>query len=331
MEEYEIRYATKQDIPDIKNFIAENWKKNHILTREEGLFEWQYTSDKLDCIIAKDSSGAIQGMLGFISYDDSPKRDIATSMWKAMPGTGFLGIKILMYLQKNEKYRTMFSPGINVTTSGGIYKRMGILTGKMNQWYRLNPNREYKIAKIADGYIPDVKKNNRVKVVRYKEFEDLVRDFDFDKYVSKESIPYKSRSYLQRRYFNHPSYKYMIYGVKPDGIDTCAVIVLRIQECNDSKVIRFVDCIGDLKTLADITAFVDRLVEQENAEYIDMYEKGVPDEILRDSGWSLLSETENIIPNYFSPYEQCNVDIYYCTTDDRIVLFRGDGDQDRPN
>ena len=62
-----------------------------------------------------------------------------------------------------------------------------------------------------------------------------------------------------------------------------------------------------------------------------MYEKGVDSNILQKAGWIKLDETDNIIPNYFSPYEQINVDINYCTSDENIVLFRGDGDQDRPN
>lgn len=331
MEEYEIRYATIEDIPTIKMFIEEKWKKNHILAREEGFFEWQYTRDKLDYVIATDSNGIIQGMLGFISYGDGPERDIATSMWKANPGTGFLGIKLLMYIQRNEKYRTLFSPGININTSGGIYKRMQISTGKMNQWYRLNSVDEYKIAKILDFEIPAFKGNDVVVLLQYKTYEDFFKDFDFHKYVSKKMVPYKSMSYLKRRYFNHPSYTYLSYGIKTDGINTSAVIVIRVQECNDSRVIRFVDCIGCLEALSYVTEFLDDILDKENAEYIDMYEKGVPEGLLRGAGWKRLDETNNIIPNYFSPYEQRNVDVNYCTTNDNIVLFRGDGDQDRPN
>lgn len=331
MEEYEIRYATVKDIPAIKKFIDDKWKKDHILVREDGLFEWQYTSDKLDYVIAIDSNDMIQGMIGFISYDDSSKRDIATSMWKANPGTGFLGIKLLMYIQNEEKHRTLFSPGINVGTSAGIYKRMKILTGKMNQWYRLNAAAKYQIAKVEDSRIPDIEVNNVSIIKKYNTFEEFTEDFNFDRYVSKESVPYKSISYLKRRYFCHPMYKYMSYGIKMDGVNTNAVFFLRVQEYNGARVIRFVDCVGYLEALTCITPFLDNLLDKEHAEYIDMYEKGVPEGMLRKAGWKRVDETNNIIPNYFSPYVQCNVDINYCTTNENIILFRGDGDQDRPN
>lgn len=331
MDNYIIRYATKDDISLIQEFIDNNWKKSHILVKDRDLFEWQYTSDKLDYVLGIDSDGKIQGMLGFISYDDSENRDIATSMWKANEGCGFLGIKLLMYVMENEPHRTLFSPGINVVTSGGIYRRMGIEIGKMSQWYRLRDKNDYIIAKIVDSTIPSYECAKDSKFAEYMSFEDFKRDFDFDKYVSPESVPYKSLMYVRRRYFCHPSYRYKIYGVKDEYNETKAVIVLRVQKCNGARVVRFVDCIGDVEQIGNITAELDRILEEEDAEYIDMYEAGVSENLLKNAGWTNLQDTQNIIPNYFSPYEQKNVEVNYCTTDKNIVLFRGDGDQDRPN
>ena len=48
-----------------------------------------------------------------------------------------------------------------------------------------------------------------------------------------------------------------------------------------------------------------------------------------------LKRTENdpnIIPNYFEPFEQKNVDIYFVSNVmENLHLYRGDGDQDRPS
>lgn len=330
MEEYLIRYATDEDIPVIKKFINEEWKKDHILARETRLFEWQYTSDKLDYVLGLDSNGNIQGMLGFISYDDTEERDIATSMWKAMPGTGFLGVKLLMYVMQNEPHRTLFSPGINVRTSGDIYRRMGIATGRMNQWYRLHKQGKYNIAKIIDNKIPDFELH-KTKSFKFNTLEEMLLKFDFDKYVPNSVIPYKSRVYLQRRYFGHPFYKYLVYGLSVDDENVSVVLVARIQNCNGTCAIRLVDCLGDYSKIGYITDFLDNLMEEYSAEYVDFYEKGIDGGELRVGGWLKRDETENIIPNYFSPFEQSNVEVNYCTTDDNIVLFRGDGDQDRPN
>jgi len=328
---FEIRYAESKDIPAIQEFINENWRKGHILARDENLLRWQYTSDKLDYVLGIDCTGRIQGMLGFISYDDTPWRDIATSMWKSNRGCGFLGIQLLMFVMQNERHRTVFCPGINMKSTKAIYEKMNFSIGKMNQWYRLRKKERYVIAKIENDIVPQNTSKNFSRLVEYRTGDELENDFDWDFYVREEMVPYKSWSYFKRRYLGHPFYKYRILGIKDNNEITKAVIVLRIQECQRERAIRFVDCIGDSREIGTITNEIDRILEMEDAEYIDMYETGVSKEMLIRAGWMKVEETTNIIPNYFSPYAQCNVPVYYCTTEKQIVLFRGDGDQDRPN
>ena len=62
-----------------------------------------------------------------------------------------------------------------------------------------------------------------------------------------------------------------------------------------------------------------------------MHEAGLDADRLYSAGWINVDETNNTIPNYFSPFRQENIDVYYCSSDKEAVLFRGDGDQDRPN
>ena len=330
MDKYLIRFAMNSEIPSIMKFIGEHWKKNHILSYDRSFFEWQYMSDKLDYVIGMDDEKKIHGMLAFISYDSTDKRDIATSMWKAQEGSGFLGIKMLLYLLDECPHRVLFSPGINIKTSEQIYRRMGILTGTMKQWYRLRDISDYKIATISVKTIPRRSSQINGNFIRYQTFSDLLSTFNYDKYVTKDMIPYKSRIYFEKRYFQHPSYQYLVYGVERDG-EVRAVIVLRIQKCNGSQAIRFVDCLGNYAEIAYATAGLDLLLDEFDAEYVDMYESGLSDEMLRGAGWLPVKESGNIIHNYFSPFEQRVVDIHYCTSNPDIVLFRGDGDQDRPN
>lgn len=73
---------------------------------------------------------------------------------------------------------------------------------------------------------------------------------------------------------------------------------------------------------------------QENKwEYIDLYCYGIEDDILKRSGFLKRTENDpNIIPNYFEPFEQKNVDIYFVSNVmENLHLYRGDGDQDRPS
>lgn len=50
------------------------------------------------------------------------------------------------------------------------------------------------------------------------------------------------------------------------------------------------------------------------------------------SGFNLRSlEDENIIPTYFEPFVQKNIDIWFQSSEKGLCIFKADGDQDRPN
>ena len=106
---------------------------------------------------------------------------------------------------------------------------------------------------------------------------------------------------------------------------------MRIQECNDSCLLRIIDCIGDHELIAHFTGEIDRLMELHNCEYADCYESGIADEIFSEGGWKPVEDSGNIMPDYFAPFEQRNIDIYYMSEIDNAILFKGDGDMDRPN
>ena len=121
-----------------------------------------------------------------------------------------------------------------------------------------------------------------------------------------------------------------MYGVKNKGrVDT--VLVMREVEAKERKILRIVDILGEYSELQYTTKAIDCLLTEGAYEYIDLYETGLDDDMLKKSGFVDRTETDNIIPNYFEPDLQENIDINYFTTDADIVLFKGDGDQDRPS
>ena len=54
---------------------------------------------------------------------------------------------------------------------------------------------------------------------------------------------------------------------------------------------------------------------------------------MNQAGFILRTPSDsNVIPNYFEPFDQSNVPIFYFTnTNGKIYFFKGDGDQDRPS
>ncbi len=325
-----VRLATYDDVPAIMRFIDQYWKKDHILATNRTLFEWQYICDeRVNFIIGIDNLNNIQGILGFIPYSIRNDKDLSLALWKANQEQQFLGIRLMSHLIKEIPHKNIVCTGINMETTSKIYERMGMNIGTMTQWYRLTSRKEYKVAVVMNTEIPYVQPSV-CSLQLIKDFSQVESVFDFMQ--SKENnIPYKSKEYVRKRYYEHPIYQYLVYGVKEKDGNISALIVLRIQNYCDSRVFRFVDCIGNINVLKTITSELDRLMIENQVEYIDMYETGIQQNILREAGWILVKESGNIIPNYFSPYVQRTVDIHYCKSDVNAILFRGDGDQDRPS
>ena len=118
---YMIRFASEADIPAIMKFIDENWRKNHVLSRNRELFEFQHRwGDEITYVLSK-KDGLITGILGYIPYGSS-NRDALLTTWKAIKTEDTMqGIRLLTYLRENGNVRSVASPGINPKTIS-IYK-----------------------------------------------------------------------------------------------------------------------------------------------------------------------------------------------------------------
>ena len=325
-----VRFAKLDDTHKLMKFIAENWRPNHILARDENFFRYfLQDGDRLNWVISE-VNGEIDAVLNFIPYGKK-HRDICNCMWKANHDNGdpVIGLKLLDFLRKNADIRIMSSPNINPPTIP-IYQYLGIHTGKMKHWYRLNGNCDYKLAVVNEGNIPQLKKSS----ARFKEietFDELTASMDMEKYKSSRPKPYKENWYIKHRYFDHPIYRYHVFGVMQEDKKINAAFFYRVQECLGSQVIRLTDCIGDYNDFAQIGSMLDELLRRHNAEFVEIYAAGLPDSLFLQAGLTDAETTTNIIPHYFTPYAAKNIEIYYFSTDPETVIFNGDGDTDRPS
>lgn len=330
MGEVNIRFADCGDITGIMQFIDTYWKKGHILAVNKEMFQWQYCLDekKVNFVVAEEDL-EIKGILGFIPYSRNMDGDFALALWKTIPsGHPFLGVELLQFLKKYGSARNIVCPGINRRTTERLYRLAGMNTGKMIQWYRLGcAVNDFKIGKITDRTIPSLNSMD-YSYKQYEQFAQLNKEFDFE---NAGRVPCKTGKYFSWRYFSHPVYDYIVLGIYKRSVPLDAVAVLRIQEYSASRVVRFVDYVGNYAAFPAATAAIDTILENRKAEYADMYEAGLDEDLLLEAGWKKTAGSGNIIPNYFAPFEQSNADIYYSTSDRNAVLFRGDGDQDRPN
>lgn len=327
MKDYVIRFAEYGDISSIMRYINFCWKQNHILSYNRELFEWQYVHNGRVCfVLAVDTNNEIAGILGYVPYN---RDDIVLALWKADHTACFLGVRLMLFLLNNVQHKNIFCNGINLKTTEKVYRQIGMKIGKLNHWYRLRKRKNYQIACVSKSYIPAINvRQYKAKCLQTKD-EFLYTWVNF-KSDFGNSVPVKDSKYLLWRYFDNPEYRYSMYSIFSDDGDALAYFVLRLQECNGSRCYRFIDYIGDHRYLSNVTSVIDELLCEFDAEYIDMYETGVEDSYLFAGGWLPVEASGNIIPNYFAPFEQRNIDIYYSASTGGC-LFKGDGDQDRPN
>ena len=335
-EVYDIHMAHFDEIPIIMDFMGKEWKAGHILSYNRAFFEYQYCNgENVNMILAfRKGTGELEGFLGFIPANNESPQDTWGSMWKIRNNNMlFLGTELMQRLLEHLHCRTYIGVGINMTTTGKIVgKRFNWIIGRMKQWYILNQHINYKIAVIKNNapcvpHQPDIKE---YKIEKATNFDALASVFNFENYKSMR--PYKDGIYIKNRYFDHPFFHYDVFAVLDSKSQASAFFVMREIYLEGAKVIRLVDFVGNKELIKYIGIWLKNYLGIQKAEYIDFYEYGFSDECLKEAGFTeRMLEDENIIPNYFSPFVQKNIEIYFHAPDHDVTICKADADQDRPN
>ena len=330
----EIRFAKLLDTDNIMKFIHSHWKENHILSRNKDLFLYEYQdNDTINFVIAIDNKNNIYGILGFIKSSNS-NSDIWAAMWKAIKHDAhpMLGIELLEYLRNANNYNRLTCVGINTNTIA-IYHYLGIYTNHLNQYVIINKNiQNFNILKAED--IEFIKQINFIEDTQYSliKLEECELDFNFD---SQDYIPRKDKDYFIKRYFNHPIYNYIVYGIYKEELLT-SLIITREVAIDNSKILRVMDYLGDENDIVHVSKYIYQIVTNNSYEYIDFMCYGFDEKNLKKAGFKKvdLDSSNIIVPNYFSPFVQENIKIkFFADIKDisKIRICKADGDQDRPN
>jgi len=333
-EKYEIRLAKSDDIPAIMEFIGKNWNLSHIMAVNRDFFEYEFLEEDggVNFILAVDrAKGTIEGLEGFLKAShDKEHLDVWGSIWKVLPGNmAFLGVELVKRWISAINCRNDIGVGDNPNTAIPILRRMlKRYIGKMKHYYMLADREDFKIARI-DHYPPKKICGSAARVIKFDSFDGLKERFEFEKY--KDCVPYKDAWYIEHRFFKHPIYHYDVYGIELDE-KIGAVFVLRNQECQGHVAVRFVDYIGEQRLFAELGAFFRELLKTDDFEYVDFYCGGFLENPILCAGFTPIEENDtNIIPNYFAPFLQENIDIWVDSASDKTVFTKADADQDRPN
>ena len=342
---YSIQFCSKSDLPELQKFLDRYWKRNHVLSKNKELMDWQHynkINQRYNFIIAKDAqNGLIQGILGYIpnrQFDETINlNEIFLAIWKVVDSCRepMLGIKLLKYLADKEKPDTIFTIGLNSNVMP-LYKKLGYKTGFLNHYYIINKKiSDFHLISNFNGFSPNDNARQDDRVLKKIKSDDIIRDSDkINKFFLNGVRPRKSISYILNKYLFNPFHDYCFYGILKEN-NLLGIIITRTVNHNQTNAIRLVELAGFNDSIMNLSEEFQKLLINENAEYLDFYNLGLSEDFLSSSGFiSRAVESNIIIPNYFEPFERKNVNIAYAfsslkNTD--LLLFKGDGDQDRPN
>jgi hypothetical protein len=337
--EHEISICPASAAHELQAFLDLHWKKNHILVASRRLLDWQHLDRKrnrYNFVIARGNSGQIDAVLGFIptgQFDPAleANRELWLAIWKVRDGVGSagLGLSLLNYLVREMEPRAIAAVGLNPAVIP-IYKYLGFSNGKLDHYYLVN--RGMSQFGVLGGF--DGRYDSGAADCAHKELARC--DYDSAELFAGRR-PVKSAAYLQSRYKNHPGYRYHFIAIRESG-RTLGLMVLRPA----AQVLRIVDFLGDASALVGCRGAFQSLLHQTCAEYIDFYCHGLMRQALAEAGF-LRREADSpvIIPNYFEPFEQRNVELDFAyklygeapgaAAAEPFMFFKGDSDQDRPS
>lgn len=337
---YIFRIANNNDVKRIMKFMKYNWSpKNHILSKNIKFFLYEFGNfNKLNFFIALDKkNNKIYSIQGFIPYSENLYNSHICASITCVDQKckiPFLGLETMNRMLHLLKPRSYCGIGTNPDTMLPLVKKyFNRYTGKLKHFYLLNKKiKKFNIAKLPKiNFNYEKYTNKTLQIFSFKEiksFDYLEKNFNFKKFPN---LPYKSKWYVNKRYFKHPIYKYRFFFIRNNNTKYCSLLVIRKIEYKKTKFIRFVDFIGNIKDFVITREIANYLFNKEKIEYIDFYSARLPKSIINTIKFRLIKHNDkNIVPDYFEPFTKKNVSIFFESSNNKMILFKADADQDRP-
>lgn len=321
-----IRHACANDKEAIIQFIKDNWSKDHVFVRRPDLFDYQhYINGKLHYVISEKNS-EITAILGYFPYSEIDNGDVALALLKKddLKANKIVGTQLIDFVRK-QGFSSVVANGIRDNTKIVYRFLRGYEIVSLDQYYVLNPVIEdFKIALINERNSVSLA-HDKLKLV----VNSAVSKNEYDN-LDQAGI-FKDYWYYNHRYVNYPYFNYIFLNVYDDDQ---LKLTLISRECTHkgSKVLRIVDFIGDLSAMENVQNALIKIIIEGNYEYLDFYYYGSVDVSNMNIFTRREKDDKNIIPNYFEPFEQRNIDICSAVLSNKqFHLCKADSDQDRPN
>ena len=327
--EYTIKFALYEDIPRILAFLRSNAFSNNNLVTYLEHFKFYFVlcdGKHINFAIAEGDDGRLYGACGYVKSAMQNGFDVWTALWNVVENPyGIRGGEIKKFIVENSGARFAACNNITKETIQN-YKRLGYTAGKMNHYYRAAEKSSYIFLDIVHKQIEHVEKTD-YKLEQILSFADLKNKLR----IEREHKPFKDWWYVERRYIKYPWHKYSFYGVENPNGQVSAVLVVREIEHLGVSMLRISDCLGNYADLAYVGFELQRLMDENDYEYIEFHCFGIDHDIMKRAGFTLTDENDNnFISTHLEPFRKIRRDYYYYSTEhDNFTIFKADGDHDR--
>lgn len=345
MTDISVGLARRSHQSEVLAFVRDEWRHDHVFVSHPDVFEWQHTADDPDLltIIEGRTLTGIGAVLGFIPqwrFDPAlrAEHEIFLALWKlgdrhGVPG---LGLRLMSFVLHTLRPRFVGAVGL-ASTVVPLYRAMRFELGMCDHF--VMPNRcrvRYQILAGADETLWVPGRGRADGQLRLLDEATLgSREVELAPLFAGVA-PRKSVQFLLERYCRHPYYRYRVYLMSL-GERAAALVVCRVVAAGDASALRIVDFIGDADAMAGCGPAIQDEIKSLDCEYVDILCAGLEREALQAAGFNDRRQFDGlIVPNHFEPFVQRNIEISYAYRlergrTERVRLFRGDGDQDRPN
>tara|TARA_B100000029_G_scaffold478177_1_gene523984 strand:+ start:1326 stop:2324 length:999 start_codon:yes stop_codon:yes gene_type:complete len=326
-----ILLAKSKDYKEIILFINKYYVKNHILVKNKKLFDNFYKNNQNYNLLIYRENNKIISILGFINYSKYSKNRTTNLIWLALWASKHnsygAGLKLLKNLEN--KFKNCSIIGLGLTDKALlILKMIDYKINHLNHYYLTNAKlKKFKIIKrpAKNNYI---KSNNSLLLKKLTNLEFKKIDFN-------TKNKYKNKNYFINKYYKNKFYKYNFYFIKNNSNSNFIILICRTISVRRINIIRIIEIIGDSKILRNSYYALQSILNNNQAEYIDCLNYGIPKSHFFSGGFKEI-QNGTIVPNYFEPFKSKSKKIYFAYKKNKYIekklnIFKGDGDQERPN
>lgn len=325
MSSVRFRRPAIEDRKKLVEFLAENWREDHLFVRDPAWFDWQHLAGdgrSYHAIVGVSEDDRIDGFLGVLPLANDPI-SVATGIWVARRDGADrrVGLDLFAALERIYQPRYIGSLGVN-EGARKILRMLGHRGGTSSQFYLRNPEAP---AVLAESLVSSDAPADPAS--RLREIGNL----DDPPVLTSGHVPSKPLAWYRWRYQESAPYPYRYFLAEMHG-RAKLLLIARPANAAGGACLRIVDMLGDLVGAGRFAPRFLPLLIAENLEYVDLVVGG-PDLSVFSSAGFVAREGPTILPNHFDPFLRQNVTLGWTikTADSPCYIFRGDGDQDRPN